>query len=124
MRGWAVVRTVFPLTVTLSTPGVIFWPSAAAVPFTQTSPWAMSASAARREQSPESAMNFCKRIGSADMLDQIGSECLGGASPRTAKRSMGPAAGETGLPSTDGAGLMRQLYHVRTRRLRLFERPA
>jgi sulfite reductase (NADPH) flavoprotein alpha-component len=50
MRGWAMERTGLPLTVTLSRPGVIFWPGVARSPLIQTSPSAISVSAARREQ--------------------------------------------------------------------------
>jgi hypothetical protein len=67
--GWGCVRTIFPLTVTLSTPGVTLVPSTAIRPFTHTSPCAISASADLREQIPASAMNFCSRVlPSADSL--------------------------------------------------------
>ena len=68
-RGWAAARTVLPLTVTLSSPGITRCPGVAAAPLTHTSPWAMSASAARREHTPESARNFCRRSGAGSDME-------------------------------------------------------
>jgi hypothetical protein len=69
-----VVRTGLPQKVILSTPGVTFWPSVAAWLLTQTSPATMAASAARREQTPASARNFWRRMGSADIGGNMGAK--------------------------------------------------
>ncbi len=68
-RYWKEGRMVWPLTVTLSVPGVIFCPRVALIPLIQTSPSSMSVSAARREHTPASARYFCTRIGSELLME-------------------------------------------------------
>src|SRR5690606_32880463 len=67
--GCGRARTDRPWTVTLSTPGTIFWPVSAWRQFTKTSPTEIRASAARREHTPLSARNFWSRMGSGDEAD-------------------------------------------------------
>ncbi len=63
--------------------GSMRWPNSAWRLLTQTSPAEINTSAARREHTPASARNFCKRIGPASrIVDEIGVKVLRKASPR------------------------------------------
>ena len=95
IRGCTVGRTGLPLTVTLSTPGVIFCPSVAGAPLIQTCPCAISASAARREHTPASAMYFCTRRVSVSAIVFL----VGGNWPTAASFACG-------LPFVFGEGVM------------------